>query len=430
MKINAAATVIAIVVGLPGCASKESIVSSTLATTTVGEGVIYSLPKQLVKVSYSRVLLDATKTANNVKTAKEGVEATSKAINDVTAEETNTADLLASVDPNSVEKAATETKLNIELAIIKARKVSLTAKLNEFEDAYEEAKAEHALTLQDPHALSEKLEITAQPVTTEAKETFLAVTRHEGTFSDTLEINTKNGLLNGALGQSDDKTGEIITTLASTLSGLARFPSVSQKPMMWVQPVKDPAACGENLVGSMTQVVDPMSDDMAVLNRALEKMACINITVERSKEVNSLGAIKEFNGLVYRQPGVVNFVVKKSDETVQIIPLTLAQGGHIGVISMPKGRFSKNEYDIAFTNGALAKSRIVQPSEAMGVAMIVPNAIKGIFALPTELIKLKVDYSTNEQSLAEIKKAMIDAQVEIEKKQIELDSLRNTGTSE
>ncbi|WLG46410.1 hypothetical protein [Pseudomonas sp. FP1740] len=430
MKFQNFAAVVAIVFSVSGCASKESIVRSTLASATVGEGVIYSLPKQLVKVSYSRELLDSTKTAENLKVAKEGVDAAKKAVKDITAEEKAITQLISSLDPLSPEKAATETKLNIELTVVKAKKLNLSNKLQELVDAFKVAQLEHASTLQDSHAFSEKFEITAQPATTEGKQTFSAITNHGGAFSDTLEIKTKGGLLDGAIGQSDDKTGEVITTLTSTLAGVFGVPGGSQfRAFALKRPLAEAITCDPKLVASVNQIVDPFDvDDMEVLNNALKQAACIQLSAKRDEAVNSLSGQQVFNGLVYRQPGVVDFTVSKSSggEVLQRIPLTLAQGGHIGVVSMPKGRFSKNEYDIAFSNGALTKSRIIQPSEAMGVAMIIPNAIKGVFALPTELIKLKVDYSTNEKSLAEIKKAMIDAQVEIEKKQIELDALKKS----
>lgn len=430
MKFQPFATVVAIVISVSGCASKESIVRSTLITDTVGEGVIYSLPKQLVKVSYARELLDSTKTAENLKVAKEGVDAAKKAVKDITAEEKAITQLISSLDPSSPEKAATETKLNIELTVVRAKKLNLSSKLQESEGAFKVAQLEHASTLQDSHAFSEKFEITAQPATTEGKQTFSAITDHGGAFSDTLEIKTKSGLLDGAVGQSDDKTGEVITTLTSTLAGVFGVPGGGQfRTFALKRSLAEAITCDPKLVASVNQIVDPFdADDMKVLNRALEQAACIQLSAARDDAVNSLSDQKMYNGLVYRQPGVVDFEVSKypGGEVLQRVPLTLAQGGHIGVVSMPKGRFSKNEYDIAFSNGALTKSRIVQPSEVMGVAMIIPNAIKGVFALPTDLIKLKVDYSTNEKSLAEIKKAMIDAQVEIEKKQIELDALKKS----
>jgi hypothetical protein len=429
MKIQPSAIVVAIVISVSGCASKESIVSSVPASLTIGEGVVYSLPKQLVKVSYSRDLLDSTKTAEKLKSAEEGVDLAKKAMNDIAAEEREISKTIASLDPLSPEKSAAETKLHIELAVVKAKKLILSNKLRDLEEALKVDQFEHASTSQDPHAFSEKLEITAQPITSEGRETFYAVTDHGGAFSDTLEIKTKNGLLDGAVGQSDDKTGEVITTLTSTLAGVVGVPrGTGFQVFAWKQPMAETIACDPKLSASVNQIVDPFDDDdMGVLNNALRDAACIRLDAERDVAVNSVEGQQTFNGLVYRQPGVVDFKVSKvSGEVLHIIPLTLAQGGHIGVISMPKGRFSKNEYDIAFSNGALTKSRIIQPSEAMGVAMIVPNAIKGVFALPTELIKLKVDYSTSEKSLAEIKKAMIDAQIEIEKKQIELDTLNKS----
>jgi hypothetical protein len=430
MKLQTLVTAVGIAVSVSGCASKESIVRSELASKEVGEGVIYSLPKQLVKVSYSRGLLDATKTSENLKAAKESVDAAKKAVKDISAEEKAITQLISSLDPSSPEKAAAEAKLNIDLTVVKAKRLNLSNRLQELEDAFKVAQLEHASTLQNPHSFSEKFEITAQPTTTENKQTFSAITDHGGAFSDTLEIKTKSGLLDGAIGQSDDKTGEVITTFASTLAGAFGVPGGSQlRAFALKRPLTEAITCDPKLVASVNQIVDPFdAEDMRVLNVALKQAACIKLSAHANEAVNNLSNEKAFNGLVYRQPGIVNFIVSKipDGDVLQRIPLTLAQGGHIGVVSMPKGRFSKNEYDIAFSNGALTKSRIIQPSEAMGAAMIIPNAIKGVFALPTELIKLKVDYSTNEKSLAEIKKAMIDAQVEIEKKQIELDALKNS----
>ena len=101
-----------------------------------------------------------------------------------------------------------------------------------------------------------------------------------------------------------------------------------------------------------------------------------------------------------------------------------------GYIAMPKGNLAKNEYDVSFTNGMLEKSKISQPSEILAAAMILPNALKQIFAIPTELIQFKVDYSSSEKELLELKKAMLEAQIEIDKKQLELESQASDDVSE
>jgi hypothetical protein len=69
---------------LTGCASNKSIVTSERSTIDkVEEGVVYSLPKQLVKVDYTRKAIDSTKAADAMKKAKEAVDVTNKALNGV-----------------------------------------------------------------------------------------------------------------------------------------------------------------------------------------------------------------------------------------------------------------------------------------------------------------------------------------------------------
>ncbi|AYF87210.1 hypothetical protein D6Z43_08610 [Pseudomonas sp. DY-1] len=320
-----------------------------------------------------------------------------------------------------------------------AKKLELTNKLKEQEEALKIAKIEHAQSLQDGSSFSEKVEISAESTVTDSDNTFYAQTNHTGTYSDTLEIKTKNGLLDGALGHSEDKTGEITATLAGVLATAFKGPGLQpfKRRFLKRQP-EDVYNCEKKLVSNITQVVDPFSPhDMQALNKRLQDSGCLRIDLMTPTPPQNAAILgkQDANGLIYRQPGIVKFEIYDTTTVsagvhIQTISLALAQGGHIGILPMPKGKFSKNEYDVAFSNGALTKSRIVQPSEVLGAAMIVPNTIKGIFALPTELIQLKVDYSSSEKSLLELKKAMIEAQVEIEKKQIELDAIKTTGTAE
>ena len=70
---------------------------------------------------------------------------------------------------------------------------------------------------------SEQLRITPEPPIPDASHTYYAKIQHKGIYSDTLELKTKNGLLDGAIGHSEDKTGEIIESFS--LSGFSPSPS-------------------------------------------------------------------------------------------------------------------------------------------------------------------------------------------------------------
>lgn len=415
-----------------GCASKESLVESTKAGAYIKEGVVYSLPKQLVKISFSRTLIDSKAAEKKLKQAKDDVDKTRDAIKEADGKEKEILALISKLDPLAPERDSVAAKLNKRLTLTKTKKAALEDKLLTQSSAFSDAAYEHSASLNDPLAYSEKLELTPQPTITDNKNSFYAIVDHSSASSDTVEIKTKNGLLDGAIGQSEDKTGEIITALASTLATTSRPFSEKIVNRSSGAPHKAPLKlpCDKSLAASITQTIDP-SDPIEInaVNRLLKKTACLEMEITHETILNDIGSRRDFEGLVYRQPGIVDFNIynleDKSKQLLQTISLPLAQGGQIGYISLPKGRFAKNEYDIAFSNGALIKSKLVQPSETMGAAMIIPNAIKGVFALPTELIKLKVDYSSQEKSMAEIKKAIIDAQVEIEKQKIEIEQLKD-----
>lgn len=110
---------------LTGCASTESIVISNIAEPgKIEEGVVYSLPKQLVKVVYSRKEIDSKIAASTKKKAKEAVDSTAKAIKEKKKAEKELVQLIKNIDPQAANKSELEAKKNLELTEIKAEKQS------------------------------------------------------------------------------------------------------------------------------------------------------------------------------------------------------------------------------------------------------------------------------------------------------------------
>jgi len=408
------------------------VISKMTDRKQAGEGILYSLPKQLVKISYTRSVIDAKKAEANRKKAQETVDATTAKLTEKEAEEKKLKELIASIDPQAANGPELLAKWNLELTIIVTEKLLLTKQLNEQKDQLLAANNKYVEALQSGETIDEQLTVESQTPIPDTDLTFCAEVQHQGMYSDTLELKTKNGLLEGAIGHSDDKTGEIVVSLAGGLAGLVGFPGRVTTLFKSTEPRPETERCpDERKPISITQIIDPGSEtDLAALNK---RLGCVVIEIDpqpTSKEKPDLpGGVTPFaNGLVYRHPGIFTFKVKKlnKDSETRTIRVNLAQGGAIGILPMPKGSFSKNEYDVAFSNGMLTRSKITQPSEVLGAVMILPNALKEIFSIPGELIKLKVDYSTSEKALVELKKAMIEAQVEIEKKQMELESLADS----
>ncbi len=419
---------------LGACASTNSIIISSRANSkNIEEGVVYSLPEQFVKVSYVRKVIDSTEAKVALKVTQESFEGTEKLLKTIKKRELELEELIKNIDPNAQNKSELEAKLNLDLTKIKAKKIVITKKLSEQSLEYENAKFKYAQSLQSDKAFSETFTITAEVPTPDFNNTYYAKVNHEALYSDTIDLKVKNGMLDGAIGQSDDKTGEIIVSLAGGISGL--FPSSFLRmeeesfPLLPTERKGEPECVKKSAV-SVTQLIDPVNDDLSSLNRRLVD-GCIELKIDKPVTIqkDALYDLKSANGLIYRQPGTFSFIVNDLDtkSELQKIRISLAQGGQLGILTFPKGNFSRNEYDYSFSNGMLIKQKVIQPSELLGAVKILPNAIKEVFALPTELIKLKVDYSSSEGKLLELKKSMIEAQIEIDKKQMELEALMSSN---
>lgn len=271
---------------LTGCASTESIVISNKAVAgNIEEGIVYSLPKQLVKVVYSRKEIDSTIAASTKQKAKEAVDSTAKAIKEKKKAEKELVQLIKNIDPQAANKSESEAKQNLKLTEIKAEKLGLTKTLATQTKKLKMATINYAKSLEFDEAFSEQLNITAETPIADTTNTFYAKVKHRRSSSDTLELKTKNGLLDGAIGHSEDKTGEIVVSLVRGISGLIRTALTGGIDLSLVSSIvggdKPPAPdCQKASVISITQVIDPGndSDDIEILNRRLEA-GCIKLKV-------------------------------------------------------------------------------------------------------------------------------------------------------
>lgn len=462
-----------ILVLLSGCASKSMVVSKR--ATGIEEGIVYSLPKQLVKVTYNRKRIDPTKAAEAIDSIKKSLKEKMSNEREVKREL-----LRSDLEGNKKEELknkltdieTTKLVLTINLysrtstfaaAIMKCApslervKKAVDSALSEFSEApskindltkrtieFADAIIECDQSLQPDEAFSEELIIKAEEPIPDAENTFYATIDHRIISSDALEISTENGLLAGAIGHSEDKTGDIIVSLAGSLTGLGIVP-VPVPTREFSPRSKSLENCEEQEAISITQYIDPGEEkDRKALNKQLCKV-CLRLDIDKPRTANLPKAPSFANGLIYRQPGTFTFKVERANygnpsdsqeecvgigEDIQVVSLTLAQGGQIGVLPFPRGFASKNEYDVSFSNGALSRRKIVRPSEALSAVNMVPNALKAMISVPAELLQLKVDYSSREKELLELKKAMLEAQTEVAKKQAELEKLKKENNAE
>tara|TARA_R110000823_G_scaffold232224_1_gene358727 strand:+ start:2203 stop:2931 length:729 start_codon:yes stop_codon:yes gene_type:complete len=242
-------------------------------------------------------------------------------------------------------------------------------------------------------------------------------------------------MLDGAVGFSRDETATIISkTIGLVLTGLTGGAQTGGI-VPFVNAGASTCAPATPVV-SISDEIDPLVDAQKdALNDRLHA-ACVHLDAEpryslAKKNRESLhDDTADLQGFIYSTPGVVDFTLSSCNDSVagclnrtvvRTWHLTLAQGGPTGRLELPRGQLATNEYDVVFDKGMLIKSKIVQPSELLAGVMIVPNALREIFAIPTELIQLKIDTTSKSSELINAEAALLAAQAELDAIQATLD---------
>lgn len=456
-----------------GCATKHSLVDSFIASE-VGEGVLYSLPKQLLKVEYKRTPIKAGPAKKALNAAQKALDSAKKSKDGKSKEITALKKFIANIDSGAAGYKQLLVKKQTELLGLNTELITLISVLAKKNENFDSATILFAQAQSGTSTVSEELKLTPSSVLPDPEMQFYAKLNHKGFFSDELELKVKGGLLDGAIGHSKGEVDSIVSAIVGGLSGLgtlSTFGTLSTSRAEDATP--SPVGCKSTLFIKMT--IDPDNqEEIDALNEALKPCIGLEInspsSVSRTVTITGIGTIKGYAdgdvtvnvdgdttvtgpvteevtvtgdlrakglvegatshvrtqtpGLLYRQPGVYEVKVKglPNDNLLRVERVTLAQGGQVGFVSFPKSGFAKIEYDIGFTKGALTKHKLTRPSEVLGIVSLLPNALKAIFAIPTELIQLKVDYSSTETSLIEQQKALIEANIALEAQQKLLNS--------
>ena len=87
----------------------------------------------------------------------------------------------------------------------------------------------------------------------------------------------------------------------------------------------------------------------------------------------------------------------------------------LGVIPFERGYFATNEYEFEFKSGLLTRYKAVTPNELLSIFGMFPRAAKAIVSVPADIIKLKLDYSSSEESYYKAQQAAFEARQAYEK---------------
>jgi hypothetical protein len=427
------------------------------------DGVTYYLPMKFLKVVVTRKdvptdIIKVTKQAaedakaevanlkTKAKAAKELADAASAALKVVAPDGKKVAE----------EKSAL---LTADYAVLAGLVTNAENKAKRAEEAANSAASQPgAIRFEDD------ITVTELPSVPDTSRMFVARLNHWATHEDKLIIRTtKSGLLDTVSGEGRDKTPQILEdtgkTVISAFKAAAGLPAPTntlkesmeayslEKSDPWrgimgkqgTQIKDDKWACSKlnNITTTKFShefTFDPSdTESIDEVNKKLCQLAtAYRIVIKQvpapsskdpkatSKGGNPTADTEDLtDGLVYRSPVAYTIdLTKVMDE--QVFPIKSSQvmlpnKGPISVISMETGAFIATNYDIGFEDGLLTKLDTKRPSEVHSIVQVPLNLLREIIALPTDLIQLKLDYSTKDTSLLESQKKNVEAQENLRK---------------
>lgn len=240
---------------------------------------------------------------------------------------------------------------------------------------------------------------------------------------DEVSVEIENGYLKSVKATADDKTDEIITEIIKIL-GL-------------------PGQTGGTTPGSLLATagyrgyVDPLSlDDVARFNAAVSRFGlCVEspqaISDAASRQLADVARGGAAGAVWYRPTVSAPVRVHSGDcqgPVVKELALTLP-GRAVAPILISRAAFVKSETEITFASGQLQKVTIKKPSSSQAVATFPYTILKGLVALPSQLIQLKIDTSGKEKALINAQKDEAVARTELLGKLVELKAAQAAGSN-
>ena len=411
------------------------------------EGISYYLPKRLhrVKISVTKIRGDMT----GLKKAQEEYQKASvakvKAQQDYDVVETKfkADEALAGKAEGDAKKKAEEWK-GLSLAEFEVKKSALRDATAKEAEAYDKLSE---LMKADPTAKNNlvKFSIEPLPLVPDTDQGFVAAMRHSPFRKDQLNLTTTEmGLLSSAKSIAEDQTGKIAATIAQAIVSLGGMPAPYAAASTIERPKEEKEEEKDLEIDSVVDLADK-DGDVKKLRCNLKKKKLDFVIVppfdgdkpskapncEEPKKTPSIhGNTKDGTGkpcgeegLFYRRelPYLVKITREDGgDDIPQANALVfMPNRSPITRVPMEAGPFVTSKNTVAFTNGMLTSIEVERPSEILGLVSIPADVAQTMITAISQMIKLRLDYSSSQVNLAKDQSALLDLMKEIAKKQQE-----------
>jgi hypothetical protein len=238
---------------------------------------------------------------------------------------------------------------------------------------------------------------------------FLLNPKFNALSADTYRVAISNGLLTTITSTNADKTGEVLIDLAKI--GIESFKIAAGLPAP-----PGVLEAREKYPKQVESIFDPSNDKELVNAQAVFDAGGFKLEVARpltnfGKWTQLTAADhQEFDGFFYRTvlPYTIS-VTSKSEGSSANKTLLLPNGAPILCYSPERSPMVERVTQIALENGALKEVYVSKPSSIAATVKVPLSILQSIVALPTDLVQLKLNYSSADKNLLESQKAEIDA---------------------
>lgn len=403
------------------------VVSKLLTAGEITEGVVYSVPTQLMEFSIVRAELTSESLQESLDKAQEQVKANELEMVKKASEISVLESYVREATSNEANEAKAKFGLDLELAkieLIILKKLSV-----KFGEALQTAKTELSIfnsSSQDSQ-YKDAISLRALNPVPDANLKFSARLNNSALSSETFEIKTTtSGLLSGGSGKSEGQADEIFIALAKAIATLNSPVSPSTKNresssiMDFSLAENCKATVGESYSARFS--LEKLEETLEEININLQhRKFCYELSLA-SPSISQLDCevsvepIGYYDGLLYPTRSNIEFELASKDgsKLKQSFFADTISSCYLGRLSLQEGYLSDNEFEYEFSDGILTRYKSVTPNQLLSLLSIIPEAGKALLSIPAELIQLKIDFSSKDKAYYEAQEAAIAARASYE----------------
>jgi hypothetical protein len=338
-------------------------------------------------------------------------------------------------DKTTTEKATTEKAITEKTSSDKPADKTTTEKETTEKTTTEKAIADKPANGKEP---SPSYDVTIETIyTPDPDNSFFLNPRLLCTSDDTFQIAVSNGLLTTVASTNTDQSGEVLVQLAKI--GIESFKIAAGIPpgvKKNAGQASYPKQIEVTFDPSVQKDVDDAQERFVYHNGTNTKPAMLfELKVipkpgsQISKSAQLTNVTSSFDGFVYRSvlPYTISLVSKKDESSISKTFL-LPNNAPILAWSPKRAAGVKSINRVTLENGVLKEVYVDKPSTALAVTKVPLTILQSIVALPTDLIQLKLNYSSTNKSLVESQKNEITAMQQLLEAQRKLLEYQMTNT--